>query len=143
MGLFGRKSSDERVADAMQKAERITAGRGLTGRLAKGMMGAENMERMQGAFRAAQSGSLAADMVAAGGTTLQAQVATVADTGQMVNFDPVVVIAATLPDGALVQVQTLVSKLQIPRSGDTVSLVSDPAQPGVYGYLGLVPGQPA
>ena len=32
--------------------------------------------------------------------------------------------------------QTLVSELQIPRVGDSVNLIPNPAKPGTYGYGG-------
>ncbi|MDP4332011.1 hypothetical protein Q7F20_01385 [Curtobacterium sp. A7_M15] len=137
--MFGKKSRDGQATDAMRQAENIAKGRGLTGRIAKTMMGAENASRLQDAITAAQTSHTAADLAASGGTQVPATVMSVVDTGQMVNFDPIVVITATVPDGSTVQVQTLVSKLQIPRAGDSVLLVARPTQPGAYGYLGVAP----
>jgi hypothetical protein len=56
----------------------------------------------------------------------------------MINNDPVVNLSVTLEGGQALQLdQTLVSKLQIPRVGDSVTLIPNPAQPGTYVYGGL------
>lgn len=132
MGLF-RKSTEE----AMDQAEKIAKGKGLTGRLAKGFMGAENMERLQGGLDSARSSQMAQQMAASGAPTVRAQVTALSDTGQLINYDPVVMLSATLPDGTAVQLQATVSKIQIPRVGDHVLLMDNPGQPGTYLYAGL------
>lgn len=134
MGMFGKPRDRE---EAMSQAEDIAAGRGFVGKIGRAFIGAENAQRMQDGLAAARTSQAAASAVAAGLPTMAATVAGVADTGQLINFDPVVVLTATLPDGRSVQVQTVVSKLQIPRPGDTVLLVENPAQPGTLAYAGL------
>ncbi len=133
MGMFGRSHDKEK---AMRQAEDIAAGRGLVGKLGRAFVGADGAARMQEGLAAARGSQAAAAAVAAGMPTIMATVAAVADTGQLINFDPVVIITATLADGSPVQVQTLVSKLQIPRHGDTVLLVENPAAPGTLAYVG-------
>lgn len=133
MGLFGRSHDKE---EAMRQAEDIAAGRGFVGKIGRAFIGAENAERMQDGLAAARASQAGASAVAAGIPTMIATVSSVVDTGQLINFDPVVVITATLADGRGIQVQTLVSKLQIPRPGDAVLLVDNPAQPGTLAYAG-------
>lgn len=137
MGLFSRKSREERAEEGMRKAEDIVAGRGLTGRLAKGFIGSENAAQMGEGLQAARDAQAAAAVLASGEPPVRATVTGLADTGKLINFDPVVVLTATLEDGQAVSLQTLVSKLQIPRVGDAVNLVENPGQPGTYVYGGL------
>jgi len=134
VGFFGKRPSKE---EAMRQAEDIAEGRGLVGKLARAFMGTENAQRLQGGLDAARASQAAASAVAAGVPTTRATVLSVVDTGQMVNHDPVVILTATLPDGSSVQMQILVSKLQIPRKGDTILLMDNPAQPGTFAYAGL------
>lgn len=138
MGLFGKKkSNEERTADAMRTAENMVAGKGLTGRLGKSFMGAENAALLGQGLDSARNAQEAAALAAAGIPGVPATVTNISDTGQLINFDPVVVLTATLADGQVVTLQTLVSKIQVPRTGDTVSLIQNPAQPGTYVYGGL------
>jgi len=145
MGLFRRTSREERAAEGLRKAEDVAAGRGLTGRLAKGFIGAENAALLNDGLasirdaQAAHGDHLAAqEIVAAGGPSIRATVAGLADTGQLINHDPVVLLTLTLEDGRQLQLRSLVSKLQIPRVGDAVRLFEHPSQPGGSVYGGLV-----
>ena len=80
---------------------------------------------------------VSAALAASGIPGVTATVTALNDTGQLINFDPVVNLSVTLEDGTAVEMQTLVSKLQIPRVGDSVNLIPNPAQPGTYVYGGL------
>jgi hypothetical protein len=53
MGLFNRKSMQERRADAMQMADKIVQGKGLSGKMAKAFMGSEVTSAMRGALASA------------------------------------------------------------------------------------------
>ncbi|WP_319637735.1 hypothetical protein [Streptomyces milbemycinicus] len=72
-----------------------------------------------------------------GAPTVPAVVVSIGDTGRLVNFDPVVDLVLQ-PSGTTdrTTVQTVVSKLRIPRTGDQVLLIADPARPGGYLYAG-------
>lgn len=138
MGLFGnKKSQEERTEDAMQQAEKLVGGKGLTGKLAKGFMGAETMAKFGEGLDAARDAQAAAAIAASGIPGVAGKVTALSDTGQLINFDPVVNLSVTLDSGQVVEMQTLVSKLQIPRIGDSVTLIPNPAQPGTYVYGGL------
>ncbi|MNN99621.1 hypothetical protein D3C81_2193110 [compost metagenome] len=65
-----------------------------------------------------------------------------ADTGKLINFDPIVILTLDVREssGAVYPktLETLVSKLQIPRVGDQVGLGHHPANPAELIYMGLV-----
>ncbi len=85
-----------------------------------------------------QAGVNAQQLLTMGAPTTPAAVVSISDTGKLVNFDPVVDMVVQ-PAGVTDQVtlQTVVSKLRIPRAGDQVLLLSDPARPGGYLYAGM------
>jgi hypothetical protein len=138
MGLFGnRRSRAERAADrSAEIMDQVTSGKGFYGRVTKAFLGAEDFSRLQATVGAAGTGAEVAAMVAAGVPTVAAVVVSIQDTGQMVNFDPVVDLVVQFPDESRVALRTLVSKLRVPRTGETVQLVADPRQPGAYLYAG-------
>jgi hypothetical protein len=144
MGLFGnsKKSREERTEDAMKKSEDLMSGKGIMGKVTKGFMGSDFTDQMsQGlqAGRDAQAAVAASAAAAASGVPgVKATVTSLADTGTMINNDPVVNLSVTLEGGQAIQLdQIMVSKLQIPRVGDSVTLIPNPAQPGTYVYGGL------
>ncbi|RMI27806.1 hypothetical protein EBN03_32690 [Nocardia stercoris] len=138
MGLFGnKKSMQDRQADAMQKAEKIVQGKGLTGKMTKAFMGSEFTNAMQGAMASANQAQQAAQLRAAGVPTETATVVQVQDTGQTINDNPNVVLLLDL-GGRQVTITTLVSRLEIPRTGDNVLVVREP-QTGTMLYAGLAP----
>lgn len=134
MGLFGnRKSRAERGAEI---ANKVASGKGFYGRMTKAFVGPEDFSRIQGAIGAFNSGADVQAMVAAGMPTVPATVVSIQDTGQLVNFDPIVDLVVQLADETRITVRTLVSKLHIPRAGDAVRLVADPRRSGTYLYAG-------
>lgn len=134
MGLFGnRKSREER---GLEIANKVASGKGFYGRMTKAVMGAEDFGRIQGAVGALNNGIDVQSMVAAGVPTVPATVVSIQDTGQLVNFDPVVDLVMQLADESRIALRTLVSKLHIPRAGDAVRLIADPRLPGAYLYAG-------
>ncbi|MDT0439743.1 MULTISPECIES: hypothetical protein [Streptomyces] len=136
MGIFGkRRSREERAAEL---AEKVVSGKGFYGRTTRAFLGNEDFARVQQSMAAYNSGVTAQQLLAAGAPTLTVTVVSLADTGKLVNFDPVVDLVLR-PAGAgaePIALQTIVSKLRIPRPGDQVLLVADPARPGAYLYAG-------
>ena len=67
------------------------------------------------------------------GIPAAAKVLTIQDTGQLVNFDPVVVMQLDVTPQMGVPFQTtvksIVSKIAIPRVGDTINIKYSPADP--------------
>lgn len=138
MGIFGRrKSREERAAEI---ADQVASGKGFYGRMTRGFLGEEDFAKVQQSIGAHNSGAYVQQLLAAGAPTIPATVVSIADTGRLVNFDPIVDLVVQ-PAGATAPVvlQTLVSKLQIPRAGDQVLLLADPSQPGNHLYAGIAP----
>lgn len=134
MGLFGnRKSREER---GFELANKVASGKGFYGRLTKGFLGDEHFSRLQAAVGALNNGADVQAMIDAGAPTVPAVVVSIEDTRQLVNFDPVVDMVVQFADESRVALRTLVSKLHIPRVGESVRLVADPRLPGAYLYVG-------
>ncbi|WP_200305188.1 hypothetical protein [Streptomyces adelaidensis] len=141
MGIFGkgRKSREEQAAKI---AGQMAGGKGFYGRLTRATLGGEDFARVQQSMGAYNSGINVQQLLAMGVPTVPAVVVSISDTGKLVNFDPVVDLVVQ-PAGAVsgattdrIELQTIVSKLRIPRAGDQVLLIADPARPGGYLYAG-------
>lgn len=134
MGLFGNRKS--RAERGMEIANKVASGKGFYGRMTKAFVGAEDFGRIQGAIGAANNGIDVQAMIAAGVPTVPATVVSIQDTGQLVNYDPIVDLVVQLADERRIALQPLVSKLHIPRAGEAVRLIADPRLPGAYLYVG-------
>lgn len=138
MGVFGRRrrSREEKAAEIV---DQVASGKGFYGRTTRAFMGGENFAQVQQSIGAYKSGADVQQLLAAGVPTVPAVVVAISDTGKLVNFDPVVnlVVHPSGPAGGEIALQALVSKLQIPRAGDQVLLLADPARPGGYLYGGM------
>ncbi|WP_405813118.1 hypothetical protein OG241_01650 [Streptomyces sp. NBC_01390] len=135
MGIFGRrKSREERAAEIVGK---VASGKGFYGRTTRAFLGESDFARVQQSIGAYNSGLDVQQLLAAGAPTVPATVVSIGDTGKLVNFDPVVDLVLQPPGAAdRITLQTIVSKLRIPRPGDQVLLIADPARPGGYLYAG-------
>lgn len=132
--MFGRRKSREEKAQ--ETADKIASGKGLLGRTTRAFLGAEGFAAVQqsvGAYNAIQN---VEQLVAAGAPTIPAVVVSISDTGRLVNYDPVVDMVVQPAGHPQIQLQTLVSKLRVPRVGEQVLLVANPQQPGHYLYAG-------
>lgn len=136
MGLFGkRRNPAER---GMEIANKVASGKGFYGRATKAFVGGENFARIQQSVNTMNEAIDVQQLITAGAPTTQAVVTAIADTGGLINYNPVVDLALQLRDtGAPLQLRTIVSKLAIPRTGDTVVLVADPRDPGAFLYAGM------
>ncbi|MFW0789307.1 hypothetical protein [Gordonia sp. CPCC 205333] len=126
MGIFTRKTAADRQSDAMTMLDNIGAGRGFTGKMTKAFMGSEFTESVQQASTSLHQAEHVATLRAAGTPARSAIVANVTDTGRTINDNPDVLLTIEL-DGQFLAVTTLVSRIAIPRVGDTVLVVIDPA----------------
>lgn len=137
MGLFNRKSPQDRQEEAMQMADDIAAGRGFMGKMTKAFMGSEFTDAMAQATSSIHQAEHVAALRAAGVPTQEATVLGMQDTGQTINDNPSIVL--TLQVGAqAVAIQALVSRLEIPRVGEHVLVLADPQSGGLL-YAGLAP----
>ena len=133
---FGRRKS--RADEAQEMANKIASGKGLYGRITRAFLGGEGFAAVQQSVGAFNSVHDAQQLRAAGVPTTPATVVSINDTGQLINFDPVVVLIVQLVGSEeQVALRTLVSKLQIPRAGEQVLLIANPQQPGSYLYAGM------
>lgn len=138
MGWFGRKNKQE---DAIAKADTLM-NKGLTGMMMKGMVPKQHRDAINQSLDSARQ----AQMAASGSLPIAATatVVSVTDTGKLINFDPIVVLVldVTETDGSQYQrtLETLVSKMQIPRAGDRVGLGQNPANPAELIYMGWISG---
>lgn len=134
--LFGKKKSKE---EALEYADK-KLNKGLSGMMMKGFVPKEHRDMMNQSLNQAKQAHMAstgAIPIAATATVLS-----ITDTGKLVNFDPIVILALTVTesDGRSYQktMETLVSKLQIPRPGDQIGLGQNPANPSELIYMGLL-----
>ncbi|MGW3645932.1 hypothetical protein [Streptomyces sp. NPDC000878] len=135
MGLFGRRKSREEKAAEI--AGKVASGKGFYGRTTRAFLGQEDFAKVQQSIGAYNSGRDVQQLLAAGVPTIPAVVVSIGDTGKLVNYDPVVDLVLQLHGAAdRIALQTIVSKLRIPRVGDQVLLIADPSRPGAYLYAG-------
>ncbi|MGW2048974.1 hypothetical protein ACWCPF_27875 [Streptomyces sp. NPDC001858] len=136
MGIFSKrgKNREERAAEI---ADKVASGKGFYGRTTRAFLGQQDFAAVQQTIGAYKSGQDVQQLLAMGAPTVPAVVVSIGDTGRLVNHDPVVDLVLQ-PSGTTgpVTLQTVVSKLRIPRTGDQVLLVADPARPGGYLYAG-------
>ncbi|WP_098746018.1 hypothetical protein [Paenibacillus sp. EZ-K15] len=136
MGWFGKKKSPQ---DALEKADKMM-NKGLTGMMMKGFVPKEHRNAINQSLEQAKQAQMAATGALA--LTATAKVRTVRDTGKLINFDPVVILEldVTENDGSQYTktLETLVSKLQIPRAGDIIGLAQHPANSSELVYMGPI-----
>lgn len=136
-GLFGKKKEPQ---DRLEKATKAM-NKGMSGLVMKTMVPKEHRDLINQNLDAAKQAQLAASGTVPLSAT--AVVLSVTDTGKLINFDPILVLVlnVTENDGSTYQktLETLVSKIQIPRAGDRVGLGHNPANPSELMYMGLLP----
>lgn len=137
MGIFKRKSMQERQEDAMKMADDIAQGRGFVGKMTKAFIGNEATASMQQATSSMRQTQTATSLQAAGVPTEAVTVLAIQDTGQSINDNPNIVVTVDVA-GQATAIMTLVSRLEIPRVGEQVLVLRDP-QSGNLRYAGLAP----
>jgi hypothetical protein len=136
----------KRIEEAMKKAEtdptgliedhKKTLNSGMTGALTKAFMGKEFVNKMNGVMDMGQ-GALAGQQerlkLIQTGLDGTADIHSVQDTGGTVNGNPVVMIHMTVsPSNGEpydVNLQTMVSRIAVPRAGDKVKIKYAPENP--------------
>jgi hypothetical protein len=132
--MFGRKIEKD-PQKALDNAKK-TMNTGLTGGLTKAFMGKDFVDDMNNAMN---KGQAALDMqksgqwLAQGGMPATAVVESIEDTGQLVNMNPIVKLSLKVTPQMGVPFETtgtsMVSKIAIPRKGETVNIKYNPADP--------------
>ena len=132
--MFGRKIEKD-PQKALDNAKK-TMNSGLTGGLTKAFMGKDFVDDMNNAMN---KGQAALDMqksgqwIAQAGMDATAEVLSIQDTGSLINMNPVVIlklkVQPAMGAGFETTAQTMVSKIAIPRVGDTIKIKYNPADP--------------
>lgn len=132
--MFGRKIEKD-PQKALDNAKK-TMNSGLTGGLTKAFMGKDFVDNMNNTMN---KGQAALDMqksgqwIAQAGMDATAEVLSIQDTGSLINMNPVVILKLKVQPamgvGFETTAQTMVSKIAIPRVGDTIKIKYNPADP--------------
>ncbi|MGB8212875.1 MAG: hypothetical protein WCE68_04875 [Anaerolineales bacterium] len=132
---FGKKQEKD-PQKALDNAKK-TMNSGLTGGLTKAFMGKDFVNDMNSAMdqgQAALDGIKQQQWLAQSGLDATAEVLSIADTGALVNMNPVVMLTLKVtsvltPTPFETTGKTMVSKIAIPRVGDNVKIKYNPADP--------------
>lgn len=122
---------------ALSEAQNLVEGKGVLGFLTKLFLGKGAAQQMSGGIAQARAHLDQVDVAAqlrATGLPTQARVLGIADTGALLNFDPVVQLQLEVipPRGGanyLTELRSVVSKIAVPRVGDVLPVVVDAANP--------------
>ncbi len=139
-GKFVKKNMDKSPEEALNDG-RKTINSGITGGLTKAFMGKDFVDKMNNAM---DQGQAAIDMqkngqmLAMTGVDGTAAVVAIEDTGTLINMNPVVKLTLKVTPSVPGLVpfetvgQTAVSKIAIPRKGDTVKIKYNIANPAEF-----------
>ncbi len=138
-GKFVKKQMDKSPDEALQDG-RNAVNKGLSGGLTKAFMGQEFVDKMNNVM---DQGQAAIDMqkngqmLAMSGLEASAEVMGIEDTGALINMNPVVKLSLKVSPpmgmpGFETTGQSVVSKIAIPRKGDTIKIKYNPANPSEF-----------
>ena len=136
---FVKKQMDKNPEEALNDG-RKTINSGITGGLTKAFMGQEFVDKMNSAMDQGQAAidmQKGGNMLAMTGLEASAEVVAIEDTGTLINMNPVVklTLKVTPPLGLPAfetTGQTVVSKIAIPRKGDTIKIKYNLANPSEF-----------
>ncbi len=139
LGKFVKKQMDKSPDEALQDG-RNAVNKGLSGGLTKAFMGQEFVDKMNNVM---DQGQAAIDMqkngqmLAMSGLEASAEVMGIEDTGALINMNPVVKLSLKVSPpmgmpGFEMTGQTVVSKIAIPRKGDTIKIKYNPGNPSEF-----------
>jgi hypothetical protein len=138
-GKFVKKQMDKSPEEALNDG-RKAINKGITGGLTKAFMGQEFVDKMNSAMDMGQN---AIDMqksnawLAQAGMDATAEVVAIEDTGALINMNPVVKLTLKVTPSMGMPAfdttgETAVSKIAIPRKGDSVKFKYNPADPSKF-----------
>jgi len=138
-GKFVKKQMDKSPDEALQDG-RNAVNKGLSGGLTKAFMGQEFVDKMNNVMdqgQAALDMQKSGQMLAMSGLEAGAEVVGIEDTGTLINMNPVVKLTLKVSPpmgmpGFETTGQTEVSKIAIPRKGDTIKIKYNPANPSEF-----------
>jgi hypothetical protein len=131
---FGKKPEED-PQKALDNAKK-SLNTGFSGGLTKAFMGKDFVDKMNTTMdkgQAALDGVQQQQWLAQNGADATASVISVQDTGATVNMNPVVQLQLKMTTAAGVPfdltTQTMVSRIAVPRPGDTIKIKYNPANP--------------
>ena len=123
---------------AMEDADKAL-NKGLSGGLIKGIMGKDFTNQMNAALdmgKNAIAGAEQAQWLMQNGLDADAEVVSIADTGQTINDNPVVMLQlkVTKADGSQYDTagNVMVSRIAVPRAGDKIKIKVNPENPSQF-----------
>ena len=126
------KKKDQDPKDALKNAS-DKLNKGITGGLTKAFLGKDFMDKSNAAMDMANQaleGLDTAQQLSLEGADATAEVTAIQDTGQTVNMNPVVLLTLNVTpakgDAFQTSGQMMVSRLAVPRVGDTVNIKYNP-----------------
>ena len=136
---FVKKQMDKSPDEALDDG-RKAINKGISGGLTKAFMGQEFVDKMNSAMDQGQAAidmQKSGNMLAMTGMDATAEVVAIQDTGAMINMNPVVkltlkVTPAMGMPGFETTGETTVSKVAIPRKGDSIKIKYDVTNPSHF-----------
>jgi hypothetical protein len=140
--MFNFNKKQEKDPQKALDNARDTLNKGFVGGLTKAFMGKDFVDQMNGSMDQAQTalnGMSQTNWLTQNGLEASAEVLSVADTGATVNMNPVVTLKLKITPMAGVPFETMgntmVSRIAVPRIGDTVKIKYHPADPSQFVVL--------
>ena len=137
--LGGKREKDPKKA--LEQADKAV-NKGLSGALVKGFMGKDFVNDVNSALdqgKQAVEGMEQSQWLAQNGLAADAEVVSVTDTGQTINMNPVVTLELKVTSSVGTQFNTAgqctVSRIAVPRAGDTIKIKYNPAAPAQFVVL--------
>jgi hypothetical protein len=134
---FGKKNEKD-PKKALENADKAL-NKGLSGALVKGFMGKDFANEMNSALdmgKQAIEGVEQGQWLSENGLDAEAEVISVADSGQTVNMNPVVVLQLKVTSAVGTQFDTtgqcMVPRIAVPRAGDVIKIKYNPANPAQF-----------
>jgi hypothetical protein len=127
--MFGFNKKQDDPKKALEKADK-TLNKGLTGMFTKAFVGQENLDKINNSLDMAKKYTDSGNLNQTG-MPASAEVMSIADTGMLINYNPVVKmrlkVTPQFGPGFEADVETAVSKIAIPRVGDKINIKYNPA----------------
>ncbi|CAN5470095.1 hypothetical protein BH10BAC5_BH10BAC5_12360 [soil metagenome] len=140
--MFGINKKIKEMQDnpekAIENAEK-TLNKGATGFLTKAFMGKEFTEKMNEGLNTAKKAMDMSNLTLTG-LPGKAVVTSIADTGKMVNFNPIIILGLNVQPMYGAEFNSsgnvMVSKINVPRVGDTINIKYNASDPNDFIVVG-------
>ena len=138
-GKFVKKQMDKSPEEALNDG-RKSLNSGISGGLTKAFLGQDFVDKMNDTMDKGQAAidmQKSGNMLAMTGLEASAEVVAIQDTGTLINMNPVVTLTLKVtPTMGMPAFDTtgnsVVSKIAIPRKGDTIKIKYNPANPSEF-----------